>query len=264
MSRLYRRTRAMRSIGIAIALAVLSALLSAGSSFAHEGHDHGAETKAAPGAPTSPRVVATSENYQLVGIVEGEVLVIYLDRADDNSPVTTAAIEVSLDGEPFKAELQEKTGTYEVTAPLLRKPGSHEVLVNLAEGGTSDLLVGTLRFQRPAASGSRRDRSLRQIVVDALAAWPAGRTIASSPLVSCFLLRPLAGRVLSGRRKLYIVPAAIIGLLLASRCAWAHEGHDHGPDLSASAGNSPSRRPDGSIFVPKPDAAAARDPNAER
>jgi RND family efflux transporter MFP subunit len=39
---------------------------------------------------------------------------------------------------------------------------------------------------------------------------------------------------------------------IASAFALAHEGHDHGPDLSASAANSPMRRPDGSIFLPKP------------
>ena len=250
MSRLYRRTCAMRSIGIAIALAVLSAILPAGSSFAHEGHDHGAETKAAPGAPASPRVVATSENYQLVGIVEGEVLVIYLDRAADNSPVTTAVLEVTLDGELFKAELQEKAGTYEVTAPLLRKPGSHEVLVNLAEGGTSDLLVGTL-IVPPDGSAESGGRSIRQLVTDALARFPGGRSVASVAGV-LLLVAAAGGAVLSGRRKLLIVPAAILGLILASAFAWAHDGHDHGPDVSASSGNSPSRRPDGSIFVPKP------------
>src|SRR5262249_8924719 len=51
---------------------------------------------------------------------------------------------------------------------------------------------------------------------------------------------------------LLAIPVAIIGLILASAFVWAHEGHDHGPDLSASSGNSPWRRPDGSIFVPKP------------
>ena len=74
-------------------------------------------------------MVATSENYQFVGIVEGEVLVIYLDRAADNSPVTTAKIELTLDGEPTKVEPNQRDSTYEATSPLLRKPGSHEVLV---------------------------------------------------------------------------------------------------------------------------------------
>src|SRR5262245_7031060 len=103
-----------------VAGAVLSAAGS-GRTRAHEGHDHGPETLGAIGAPASARVVATSEKYQLVGIVEGELLVIYLDRTEDNAPVATATLEVSLDGQPFKAELQRSTATYEVTAPMLRK-----------------------------------------------------------------------------------------------------------------------------------------------
>ena len=78
------------------------------------------------------------------------------------------------------------------------------------------------------------------------------------------LLAAAAGGALLGRRKLLIVPAAILGLILASAIAWAHDGHDHGPDLCASAGNSPSRRPDGSTLRAEADAAAARDPHARR
>ena len=211
---------------------------------AHEGHDGGREPSHAAGVAASPRVVASSEKYQLVGIVEGEVLVIYLDRAEDNAPVTAATLEVSLNGEPFKAEVQQKTATYEVTAPVLRKAGSHEVLISLSEGSTSDLLVGTLRIA-PATGEA-------EVVTGALATWPGVRTAVSFTGV-LLLVAAAGGAVLSGRRKLLIIPAAIIGsILLASAFAWAHEGHDHGADLSASAGNSPSRRPDGSIFVPKP------------
>src|SRR5687768_11586457 len=105
---LARSARAAATVGGALAL-LLFAL--AGSAPAHEGHDHAEEPRAKGSAVASPRVTAISERYQLVGIVEGEVLVIYLDRADDNSPVTAATIEVSLDGEAHKAELQAKTAT---------------------------------------------------------------------------------------------------------------------------------------------------------
>lgn len=217
---------------------------------AHEGHDHGETPRAAP-MPGSPRVVATSERYQLVGIVEGEVLVVYLDRADDNAPVTSAIIEVSLDGQPFKAELQEKSATYEVTAPLLRKPGSYEVLATLTEGNAQDLLVGTLTISDTGGQAGAASRRLSGAVAEALEGLGAGRKgIAFAGVV--LLAAAAGGALLSGRRKLLIVPAAILGLILASAMAWAHEGHDHGPDLSVSTGNSPYRRPDGTLFVPKP------------
>jgi RND family efflux transporter MFP subunit len=234
---------------ILAACAAVAAALLAPAAPAHEGHDHG-PPPAAGAAPASPRVVAASENYQFVGIVEGEVLVVYIDRTEDNAPVTGATVEVSLNGEPFKAELQEKTATYEVTAPLLRQPGSHEVLVTLSEGGEHDLLVGTLDIPAQSATADA-PTGLRRLTSEMLAALPGGRgTVALAGLL--LLVAAAGGAVLSGRRRLLILPAAILGLILASAVAWAHEGHDHGPDLKASAGNSPSRRPDGSLFVPKP------------
>lgn len=216
----------------------------------HEGHDHGPETPAASSAPASPRVVATSEKYQLVGIVEGEVLVIYLDRAEDNAPVTTATLEVSLDGQPYRAELHEKAATYEVTAPILKKSGSYEVLVTLTEGSEHDLLVGALKIPAPSSRAEGGNRGIGRVLTDAVSSSPAGRTALG--LFAFVLLAGAGGVALSGRRVLAIIPAALAAALLASAFAWAHEGHDHGPDVSASAGNSPARRPDGSIFLPKP------------
>ncbi len=239
-----------RALAIASILGAIALTAGLGLVSAHEGHDHG-EEKSAAGGPASPRVIATSEKYQLVGIVEGEVLVIYLDRAEDNAPVTTATLEVSLDGETFKAELQEKNGTYEITAPLLRKPGSKEVLVTLSDGDTSDLLVGSLTIPTAEAKAPTR-RSLLQVVTELRSSLPAGNRMAVSLAGVVLVVAAVGGALLSGRRKLLIIPAAIIGLVLVSTLAWAHDDHDHGPDLRAATGNTPSRRPDGSLFVPKP------------
>jgi RND family efflux transporter MFP subunit len=239
--------RGARAAAILFAAAFLFFL--PGPAPAHEGHEHDAAPRAP--MPGSPRVAAASERYQLVGIVEGEVLVIYLDRADDNAPVTTATIEVSLNGEPYKAELVAKTGTYEVTAPILRKAGSHEVLVMLTEGGVHDLLVGTLTLPGTTGQAETGRRGLASAVDEVREALAASRRgIAFAGIV--LLAAAAGGALLSGRLRLLIAPAAILGLLLASAVAWAHEGHDHGPDMSVSAGNSPYRRPDGTLFVPKP------------
>jgi len=244
-------THSVRGIALACATAVFLVFGASERTPAHEGHDHAADAPAAAGAPASPRVVATSETYQFVGIAEGEVLVIYLDRAEDNTPVTTATIDVSLDGEVFKAELQEKSATYEITAPLLRKAGNYEVVVTLSDGGAHDLLVGTLRILSTSAQADTRHTGVRQVIANALAS-STGRTLLVAVGVLLVVGAAAGGAVLSGRRKLYVLPAAIMGLVLASVVAWAHEGHDHGPDLSVSTGNSPSRRADGSLFVPKP------------
>ena len=227
--------------------------------FAGPGHDHGPEPVAS-GTPPSPRVVATSGQYQLVGIAEGEVLVIYLDRAEDNAPVTSAVIELSLDGTSFKAAPQ-KNGTYEVTAPILRKAGSYEVLASITDGDRSDLLVGAItvaaghhdepaatsfltkqfpflsRFLSSSGSGQAGDGpSVRG------AALPMAALIGAGILIGLFL--PRRGKLI----------AALFGItvLLVAASAYANEGHDHGPDASASSGNAPQRRPDGTLFLPKP------------
>ena len=237
----------MRSVASSFLFVMLLAFLCV-ASLAREGHDHGPEPKAGLGVPASPRIVATSEAYQLVGVVEGEVLVIYLDRAADNSPVTTATLEISLDGAPQKAELVAKAGTYEVTSPLLRKAGSYEVLVSLTDGAVSDLLVGTLKV--PGTSEHGGPRSVRRAIVDALFSLPGGLVL----LGGVSLAAVAALRAMRSRRSslVTVLAVGVGGLSLLSDNGWAHEGHDHGPDLSASSGNSPARRPDGSIFVPKP------------
>src|SRR5262245_21724535 len=61
---------------------------------AHEGHDHGPPEAVA--GQLAPRVSARSEVFELVGILRGERLVIYLDRFASNEPVTTADIAVTI------------------------------------------------------------------------------------------------------------------------------------------------------------------------
>ena len=233
--------RILARIGRRFARAIFTVMVStmACAAWAHEGQDHGPEPKAGYTASASPRIVATSENYQLVGILEGEVLVIYLDRAEDNTPVTAATLEVSLDGTPHKAEMVAKSGTYEVTAPLLRKPGSYEVLASVADRGINDLLVGSLRV----AVDHSGERSLRQMTFGSVL------SVAGVSVALLALLAWIAGKRM--RRSTVAVAVAAMLLSMPDR-AYTHEGHDHGADISASQGNSPARRPDGTIFVPKP------------
>ena len=251
---------------------LLLILLAVGTSFgvqrapalAHEGHDHGPPAGSETGAPASPRVVAVSERYQFVGIVEGEVLVIYLDGAADNAPVTTATLEVTLDGQPNMAELQ-KNGSYELTSARLKTPGSIEVLVTLTEGAVSDLLAGALVIPGDAKDGSPAKPGLLTALKGMLAGggaptdaqtsgspgaprskWPVALAAGGALLAALFI------GMLSRRRKLVSVVAGLGIVLLAATAALANDGHDHGPDKSASNGNIPSRRADGTIFLPKP------------
>jgi RND family efflux transporter MFP subunit len=215
---------------------------------AHEGHDHG-PAAGSSGRPSSPRVTAVSENYQLVGIAEGEVLVIYLDRFADNAPVTSATVEVTIGDVVAQAELQ-KNGTYEVTSPRLKSAGNHEVLVNITDGAVSDLLVGSLRIQQQGVAGSGFDHSAWAHLSEHLQPSPKLFGWAGGGVLGLVGL----GLLLNGRRRgLATVVLMLGGILIGSTAALAGPGHDHGPPAAAaSAGNAPQRQPDGTIFLPKP------------
>lgn len=231
-----------------LAVALMLQFQAARLALAHEGHDHGAATNTTS-APTLPRVTAASESYQLVGLLEGEVLVIYLDRFADNAPVTSAALEVIVDGTPIPAELQ-KNGTYEVVSPSFKVAGSHEVLVNITDGANADLLVGSLRIPSPEAESSIFDHTVWAHLKEHTASprkllgWAGGGALGLFGL----------GLLLNGRRRsLAAVVLLLGGIVVGSTVALAGPGHDHGPPAGAMTnGNAPQRQPDGSIFLPKP------------
>lgn len=243
----------------AVLVTGLLSLASSHVALAHEGHNHD-EPKASTTDTASPRVVATSENYQFVGIAEGEVLVIYLDGAADNEPVTNAELEVSLNGDTFKAELL-KNGTYEVTAPVLKRSGEIEVLVTVGGAAPADLLVGSLRVGArgrenesssgiwsrwfAAIAGSAKDKGRDGGVV------PGGLLLVGGGIGVIGVGLWAAGKARHRRANSVVFLAGLLSLALYAN-AGAHEGHDHGADLKASTGNNPQRRADGTIFVPKP------------
>ena len=80
-------------------------ILVASPAWAGEGHDHGDAAPAAVGKAL-PRFSAVSETFELVGILSGKQITLYLDRFADNSPVRGAQIELEIGGAKFMAEKQ--------------------------------------------------------------------------------------------------------------------------------------------------------------
>lgn len=216
-------------------------------SLAHGGDDHGSGPAAAAGQGQSPRVIANSSDYQFTGIAEGEVLVIYLDRFADNSPVTSARIEMTIGDAALSAVLQ-KNGTYEVSSPLIKRPGEYAVIANITDGTASDLLVGTLVIPEPP----KVVHSLDHTIWTHLAATAPPLKSGSIGLGALLLAVAAAGLLrTSGRR--FALFAGVIGIaLIAASTAFAHEGHDHGNETAAANGNAPQRLANGTIFLPKP------------
>src|SRR5262249_52922864 len=97
--------RKLTTFGLRTVAAVLLVTLSYCTSFfasAHEGQEAGPPVAGA--TPSLPRLATASEAYELVAVLNGERLTIYLDRFDDNSPVTDATITVLVEGQQVPAE----------------------------------------------------------------------------------------------------------------------------------------------------------------
>lgn len=120
------------------ALGILVAL----PAIAGEGHDHG-ETPATAAGSALPRFSAVSELFELVGVVNGRQLTLYLDHAASNAPVTDAKLDVELGG--LKLDLKPRAaGEFEATLAAALKPGVTPVTATVTTPTESDLLAGEI------------------------------------------------------------------------------------------------------------------------
>jgi hypothetical protein len=125
-----------------------AAFLVAAPAWAGEGHDHGEAAPAAVGEAL-PRFTAVSETFELVGVLSGKQITLYLDRFADNSPVRGAQIELEIGGAKFKAEKQGED-EYEVVLPDAPKPGVLPVTATVTAADEVDLLAGELDIHEVA------------------------------------------------------------------------------------------------------------------
>lgn len=131
----------MRLPSFMAALSVFVALLLPPLARAGDGHDHGDAAPAATG-PALPRFAAVSELFELVGVLNGKQITLYLDRAADNAPVTDAQIELEIAGTKVKAEKHEDV--YEVVLAAAPKAGVLPITATVTAGQEVDLLAGEL------------------------------------------------------------------------------------------------------------------------
>jgi len=138
---------------VATLLALIFTLPSS-PAMAGPGHDHGEAAPQAQGTAL-PRFVAVSEDLEMVGIVNGKQLTIYLDRFKDNSPVNDAQIEIDIVGNSYKAE-KNGDGEYEVILKETLKPGVMAITATIQAGELNDLLAGELDLHADEEEHSHR------------------------------------------------------------------------------------------------------------
>ncbi|RYF84176.1 MAG: hypothetical protein EOO29_00485 [Comamonadaceae bacterium] len=120
---------------------------------AHEGHDDGAA--AAPTGAQLPRFALESEAFELVGVLDGRRLALYLDRFTSNEPVQNAKIELQL-GEQSHAAQPHGEGEYELMLPAALPPGDLAVTATINAGDETDLLAGELHIEPAHAEALAR------------------------------------------------------------------------------------------------------------
>lgn len=110
-----------------------------------DGHTHAAPEPVVPMAinAAAPRLSSQTDQFELVGVLEGKVLTLYLDQFGTNTPVSKAQIEVA--SSSWKATATEiAPATYTVSADTLTQAGRHPLTVTVLAGDASDLMDATL------------------------------------------------------------------------------------------------------------------------
>ena len=254
-------TGALRVAALAIGLLVGPTI-----ALAHGDEDHGAPTTTTV-TTAQPRVPIHSEQYELVGVLRGPWLDVYLDRFGTNEPVTGAKIAVTISDEETTAE-PSPGGTYKVASAKFAGSGRLELVFAITAPSGDDLLIGTLalpdRAAAPVASApapagtswAARVAEWRERGAAWVAASPGLAQVPPAVTVLTFALGIAFGLLLRGRWRLIPVTAlAFMGLLVLAGVARAHEGEDHGNETKqapAAPADVPQRLPDGALFVPKP------------
>ena len=247
----------MRSFAALTSIAAF--LLIPSVSRAHEGHDHDDLARAALASSTYPRVTAHSELYEVVGILKGDRLLIYLDRAATNEPVTDAKVRVTIgDGEAIDAAPAEN-GTYAVSSRRLTGARSVEVIFAITASSGDDLLVGAMTLPKADVPGAGVSPTAGPTVSRWIAALPAPIRNPIVLTVVTFALGILFGHLQRSGR---VVPAiatgaAAVGVLaVLIAVALSQEAPDQAgsaarPSTDGLMSDAPRRLPDGTAFVAK-------------
>lgn len=149
-----------------LAAVVLAAAMPA---LAGDGHDHG-EAPASAAGPAAPRFSSASEAFELVGVVEGKRLALYLSRYGDSSPVKDARLEIELGGVKIPVEAHAE-GQFEAELAATPKAGVIPFAATIYAGDETDLLAGELDVHdESAVSGAAHSRSWSDYVTWGVAA----------------------------------------------------------------------------------------------
>lgn len=129
-------------------IVLLLGLHTAGTASAHGNDDHEHAAPAAPTTQVAPRASAQTEDFELVAVLQGRSLIIYLDRFTDNSLVADAQIEVEGGGGLKAIAKQTAPGVYviELAKGVMEKVGKYPLSISVQAGELGDVMTASLEI----------------------------------------------------------------------------------------------------------------------
>lgn len=115
------------------------------AAFAHGDEDHGAAAPAAQ-AHASPRFALRGDAIEVVGVLHGDELELYVDGLADNAPLAKAKIEIEGLGQA-PVLTTDDDGHAHLPAGALAQPGKHALTLTISAGELSDLFAATLEVE---------------------------------------------------------------------------------------------------------------------
>lgn len=147
----------------AVSSVVIAAVAVPSPAVAAPGHDHAHGAMPTAGAAL-PRFAATSEAFELVGVLDGKQLTLYLDRATDNSPVKDAKLELELGGSNLHIKARAE-GEFAAVLARAPEPGVIPMTATVHAGNETDLLAGQLDLHAAAHARTAHVHSWREYAV---------------------------------------------------------------------------------------------------
>ncbi|CAN7587301.1 hypothetical protein [Acidovorax sp. LjRoot117] len=155
------------TLGLALVLGLVPP-----AAWADAGHDHG-DAPATAAGPAMPRFAATSDLFELVGVLDGQKLALYLDHAGDNSPVKEAQLELDIAGTRVPVT-RVADGEFQAALAAPLAEGASPVTATVVAGTDTDLLAGEIDVHAAAHAHAeptgRRNALVAGAVVAVLAA----------------------------------------------------------------------------------------------
>lgn len=150
------------ALGLALVLGLVPSWALAG-----DGHDHG-EAPAAS-SPALPRFAATSDLFELVGVLDGQKLALYLDHAGDNSPVKEAQLELDIAGMRVPV-VRVAEGEFQAALAAPLGEGVSPVTATVVAGTETDLLAGEIDVHTEAHAHAEPSGARTAVVAGAVGA----------------------------------------------------------------------------------------------